>query len=230
MWLYSQWIYSRTSHRGCTPEDAHNSYVKRQCLYKTHAYSFIYCKSFLDHTEHLMKVESMQWLYGCILHILGIMIRKMYIPVQDRYNLYFLYGWIPRYKIYSMESQPYFAAWFKNKANLWNFTKSLQFYKFYLDTMSIPLSKHQWSKKVTSNMLVAQLKGLCAHRSPEKPGMSCTQDALSNGKDVNKQTTQTKQICSSIQKSGAWKGGRVLWPALPTKPYQPPTTRTRGGS
>lgn len=53
-------------------------------------------------------------------------------------------------------------------------------------------------------MLVAQLKDLCAHSSPEKPGMTTTQDALSNGKDVNKQT-QTKQTCSSIQKSGTWK-------------------------
>lgn len=46
-------------------------------------------------------------------------------------------------------------------------------------------------------MLVAQLKDLCAHRSPEKTGMTCTQDALSNGKDVNKQHKQNKPVLPS---------------------------------
>lgn len=45
-------------------------------------------------------------------------------------------------------------------------------------------------------MLVAQLKDLCAHSSPEKPGMTRTQGALSNGKDVNKHR-QNKPVLPS---------------------------------
>lgn len=148
----------------------------------------------------------MQWLYGCILHILGIMIRKMYIPVQDRCNLYFAYGWIPGYKIYSMESQPYFAAWLKIKQAFGILQKVYSFTSFI------------WTPCLYHFPNINEVKKSQVtcwwHSSPEKPGMTSTQDALSNGNDVNKQTTQTKQTCSSIQKSGTWKWLRVLWSPL----------------
>jgi hypothetical protein len=47
-------------------------------------------------------------------------------------------------------------------------------------------------------ILGAQYKRYCAHRSPEKPVMLSTQDCLSNGKDEKKNKTKQNKTYSSI--------------------------------